>query len=56
MNVSQVGGQFRQVRLNVGAGSIRIQQRANGKVMPKIMDTRAITIARLVQTNLTRHQ
>jgi len=52
MNVTQVGGQFRQMRFNVGTGLIPVQQRADGKVMPQIMDTRSAQVTWFAQSNL----
>src|SRR5205807_9194751 len=56
MNVTEIGGQFRQARLDIGIGLIPVQQGANGKVMPQIMDTWSAPITGFAQANLTGHQ
>ncbi len=56
MDVPQVCGQFRQMRFNVGTGLIPVQQRADGEVVPQIMDTRAAQVPWFAQTDLTGDQ
>src|SRR5579863_1149627 len=56
MNVAQVSGQFGQMHLHIHFGLIPVEQRADGEVVPQVMDARAATAAWLAQADLTGHQ
>jgi len=52
VNVSQVGRQDGQAALHVLTRPIPLDQRFHGKLMPKIVKTRSMTIGRTTQSNL----